>query len=238
MKRTIYLVTFVFFFTACNQNGLLIKDNKEDAVATKIISDDLKADTNDDTSGQRKNSSDSLILADYASFHDLELNLIEISRNEFQNYKNNYKTGCDLDSGDFISGSGLYVSHNCDEICETYLAEKNSGRRMLMPSDFDAGILSMLLSPNCRQLIVCSSYDGPDYVNYCENRAEFYVFTITLEKGLDGIVPASKYFTKDYSIDDLTWVTDNTIALKVYEEQRWGDGSGLNYTYFKADLAK
>lgn len=105
-----------------------------------------------------------------------------------------------------------------------------------MPSDYDAGIQDMLFSPNCNQLIVCSSYDGPDYDNYYENRAEFYLFKIAGNQGLDSVKPYLRYSTKKWSIDDITWVDDNVIALKLYDEQRWGDGTGVNYKYFKASL--
>ena len=187
---------------------------------------------------EKKIVSDSLILYNDSLYSDLELNFTKISMSEFQSYKRNYKTKCDLDSGNFISGSNLYVKHDCYEICETYLAERTTNRKMLMPSNYDAGILTMLLSPNCNKLIVCSSYDGPDFGNYYEDRAEIFVFKVNTGTGLKEIIPDFKYYTKDWSIEDLIWVNDKTIAIKIYEENRWGDGSGVNYKYFKADLNK
>jgi hypothetical protein len=116
--------------------------------------------------------------------------------------------------------------------------EKATNKWALIPSDYDGGILGMSLSPKCNQLMVCSSYDGPEYDKYYEYRAEFFVFNVTTGNGLKGIKPAFKYYTKDWSIDDFVWVNDKTIALKTYAERRWGDDSGGHYKYFKADLVK
>jgi hypothetical protein len=107
-----------------------------------------------------------------------------------------------------------------------------------MPSAYDAGILSMLLSPGCDQLMVCASYNGPDYENYYTNRAEIIAFHVTAGKGLKGIKPAFKYFTKDWSIEDATWVGDKAIALKTYEEAEAGDLKKLQYKYFMMDITK
>jgi hypothetical protein len=157
---------------------------------------------------------------------------------EFQHYKNNYKVSCEIDSGHFIKSSGLNVRHICDEVCETYLDEKSSNRILLMPSGYDAGILAMSFSPGCNKLLVCSSYDGADYANYYEDRAVIFVFKITKEYGLKGIQPACKFFTKDWSIADIVWINNKTIALKIYEEQHGGDGIDVHYRYFKMELNK
>ena len=235
MKQTFYILTIIFLLTACNQNSSTTDTSKADSVT--VISDTLKKKTKNEKL-ERKIVGDSLIFYSDSLYSDLELNFTEISKNEFQSYIRKYKPDCVLDSGHFISGSDLYVSHDCNEICETYLAERTTNRKMLMPSNYDAGILNMLLSPTCHQLIVSSSYDGPDYVNYYEDRAEIFVFNITTGIGLKGIKPAFKYYTKDWSIEDLIWVNDKTIAVKIYEGNREGDGSGVHYKYLKAGLHK
>ena len=233
MKQTFYILTILFLLNGCNQNSSTTDTSKVDSI--NVISDTLQTKTKNEKV-ERKVVSDSLTFYSDSLYRDIELNFIEISKNEFQSYIRKYKSGCILDSGHFISGSDLYLSQDCNEICETYLAEKTTNRKMLMPSNYDAGILRMLLSPTCNQLIVCSSYDGPDYVDYYEDRAEIFVFSVTTGIGLKGIKPTFKYYTKDWSIEDLTWVNDKTITLKIYEGNRGGDGSGVAYKYLKADL--
>lgn len=235
LKQPFYLFTIVLALTACHQKSPALHVLKVDSIA-KVIPDTLKPVRTDTIAAQRTIVSDSLVLYDDTAFADLESELQPISKNEFIAYKNKYKPGCSIDSGHFISGSGLYVNHSCNEVCETYLAEKITNRKMPMPSPYDAGILDMLLSPGCNLLMVCSSYDGPDYENYYTNRAEIMAFHVTTGHGLQGITPAFKYFTKDWSIEDATWVSDKTIALKLYEESRGGDGSGVHYKYFKMDV--
>jgi len=166
----------------------------------------------------------------------LELNFTEISRNDFQSYQAKYKTSCILDSGEFISGSNLCVVQEGKEICETYLAEGNTNKKMLMPSSYDAGILKMLLSPSCNQLLVCSSYDGPDYGNYYDYRAEIFLFNVSTGIGLKGITPGLNYHTKDWSIHNLTWVDEHTIALELYNETRRDKEENLKFRYFKSKL--
>jgi hypothetical protein len=234
VKQILCIFTIISLLTVCNQNSATTYTPKVDSVT--VISDTMQMKK--DEKVERKIVVDSLIFYNDSLFGDIELNFTEISENVFQACIRRYKTGCVLDSGHFISGSDLFVIHECSEICETYLAEKTTNRKMLMPSNYDAGILKMLLSPTCNQLIVCSSYDGPDYANYYEYRAEIFVFNITTESGLQAIKPTFKYYTSEWSIDDLTWVNDKTIALKIYEGNRGGDGSGAHYKYFKADMYK
>ena len=133
---------------------------------------------------------------------------------------------------------GINVRHVCDEVCDTYLKEKTSNKILLMPSGYDAGILAMSLSPACNKLLVCSSYDGPNYADYYEDRAVLFIFNITKEKGLKSIQPAFKFFTKDWSIADVVWVNNKTISLKIYEEQHGGDGIDIQFKYFIMDLNK
>ena len=233
MKKTISILTTLFLLTACNRNSSTTDTPKAESnnVVTNLVKKDKEVN-------RREIVDDSLIFYGDSLYNDLELKFTKISKKEFGLYKQKYKTSCVLDSGHFISGSNIYVSQDCKEICETYLREKTTNRKMLLPSNYDAGILTMVLSPTCNQMIVCSSYDGPDYADYYEDRAEIFVFNVRNGIGLKGIKPAFKYYAKDWSIADLTWVNDKTIVLKIYEEQRWGDGSGVHYKYFKADFDK
>lgn len=203
---------------------------------SQVISSNLLSDI--DYNLNQPINYDSLILFEDSLFRNLDSIFEEISLGQFKNYKHNYKLNCEIDSGHFIKGSGLNVRHICDEVCDTYIEEKSTNKILLMPSGYDAGILSMALSPACNKLLVCSSYDGPDYANYYEDRAVIFVFKITKEFGLKGIQPAYKFFTKDWSIADIVWVNNKTIALKIYEEQHEGDGIDVHYRYFKTELNK
>jgi hypothetical protein len=232
-SRFIFFSAFIFMIQSCS----VLKFNKgADSNNSHIVPGNLLSDI--DYNLNQPINYDSLILYEDSLFRDLDSNFQEISKGEFQEYKRNYKLDCEVDSGHFIKGTELNVRHVCDEVCETYLEEKSSNRILLMPSGYDAGILSLSLSPACNKLLVCSSYDGPDYANYYEDRAVIFIFNIFKKYGLKGIQPACKFFTKDWSIADIVWINNKTIALKVYNEQQGGDGIDVHYRYFKMELNK
>ncbi|MET0637528.1 MAG: hypothetical protein ABWZ25_15960 [Chitinophagaceae bacterium] len=237
MKSPFYLLAIVLVLAACHQKSRTPDKPNADTIPKTFVADTLKPPTSEPEVVKKTIVPDSLIWYEDSLFKDLVPVVKAISKKEFNSYKDNYKRGCATDSGHFISGSGIYVVSNCDEICQTYLAEQATNRIMPMPSDYDQGILSMLISPECNQLMVCSSYDGPDYGDYYTYRAEIKAFNVFSGKGLHGITPSFKFYTKDWSIEDLTWVNEKTIALKIYEESRGGDGKGVHYKYIKMDLS-
>jgi hypothetical protein len=240
-KLNRHLYTFIIF-TVCVfmiQSCSIVKTNKvADSIYLQVVSSNLLSNIDNKLLEQNVIYDDSLIVFEDSLFNVLDSNFQEISLSEFQRYKNNYHLSCEIDSGHFIKGSGLNVRHVCDEVCETYLEEKSSNRIVVMPSGYDAGILAMSLSPACNKLLVCSSYDGPDYANYYEDRAVLFIFNITKEYGLNGIQPVFKFFTKDWSIADIVWVNNKTIALKIYVEQHGGDGIVVQFKYYKKEFNK
>ncbi len=43
---------------------------------------------------------------------------------------------------------------------------------------------------------------------------------------------------KDWSIADIVWVNNKTIALKIYVEQHGGDGIDVQFKYYKKEFNK
>jgi hypothetical protein len=237
LSRQIYRFVVLLLWILIIQSCTISRNNKgSESNNAHLVSSNLLL--NNEYHLNKQINYDSLILFDDSLFVELDSNFLEISSDKFYRYKDNYKKNCEIDSGHFIMGSGLNVRHVCDEVCETYLEEKSSNKILLMPSGYDAGILAMSLSPVCNKLLVCSSYDGPDYANYYEDRAVIFIFNISKESGLKGIQPACKFFTKDWSIADIFWINNKTIALKIYNEQHGGDGNDVHYRYFKMELNK
>ncbi len=169
---------------------------------------------------------------------EIDLILTEISDKEFQKYLSEYKISCKIDSGKFVEGSGIYVRQFCDEICETYLYEYKTNQRTILPSDYDSGILGMLFSPSCNQFLVYSSYDGPDYDKYYDHRAELFIFSIAYGEGLNGIRQRLQYVSKSWSIENLVWVNEKSIALKVYEGEKNGENAINKYKFYLTDFLK
>ena len=233
MKHFFFVIILVFFLAACHQNGgnsdvpkvEVVVENHDTIVATPQVV-------------EKKVVDDSLWYGADSLFSQVKLKLVSIKKSEFELFKQNYHHQCDADSGGFIAGSGLYVQQSCDEVCVSFLCEKSTNRKMVLPSNYDSGVQAMLLSPSCNRLVVASSYDGSDYVEYYEDRAEFFVFDVTTGSGVKGILPRNFYYSKNWSIEEITWADDETLALKVYEESRGGDNKQLRFKYFKVSLPR
>lgn len=181
-----------------------------------------------------QNEQDSLF-----KFKDLKFETI--SQYEFEKYELDYarkiKNASIIDTNGYIKSLDLIVIGDCKEICETYLEESKSGKKMLLPSNFDAGILGLLFSASGKQFIIFSSYDGPDYEEYYSYRAEIIAYKILpQEKGLNAIKTNFHYYSKDWSIEKIAWINENSIALKIFKEQKSGDGSKTKYEYYKTTI--
>ena len=131
---------------------------------------------------------------------------------------------------------GIEEITECDQICETYLRDTVSGKTMWLPANYDQGVLGVEFSPSGKQFVVFSSYDGPDFEDYYDYRSEFYVFNINEGTGLEAIQISFNYITTDWSIDNITWAGDNKLAIKTYTENRWGDGSHLDFKYLITEI--
>jgi len=181
-----------------------------------------------------ESSKDSLVFFSDSLFRNLDSKLKVISKNTFQGYEKNYRPTCSLDSNGFMKDKGLVLGNYCKDICESYLLDKKERIKLILPSDYDQGIIGLDLSPSCNQFIVYSSYDRPNYKDYYEYRAEVFGFTISQGQGLQTIKPAFKFYTKDWSIEEVIWISDSEIALKTYQENRTTTNqNNLNYKYFK-----
>lgn len=137
---------------------------------------------------------------------------------------------------DKLEQLGLYLDSECDEICETYLKEKKGKGEMLLPSDFDQGVMGMVFSPSGKYFVIYSSYDGPDYNSFYHYRAEIIVYPITEGTGLKTIGKPKEYHLYDWSIDELFWKDDNTISLKAYSGHKTIKGVDGGHTYFLLQL--
>lgn len=138
--------------------------------------------------------------------------------------------------GGYIPALRCHKIDYCHEICESFLLDHTNNKKMMIPSSYDQGVLGMSFSPSNKKWMVYSSYDGPDFDNYYYYRAEIFFYTIDLYQGIDGIHYYGAYLTKDWSISEVYWIDENAIALKMYQENRWGDGSNVHYSYFTAKV--
>ena len=175
--------------------------------------------------------SDEVLIYEGKEFRQFEPALVEISEAEYKLLlKSASRKKCNKPE-DFFKSCGLKIKHECGDICDTYLVE-STGKKMLLPSGYDQGIIDLDISVSCTKFLIFSSYDGPDYVDYYSDRSEINSYRLTGKNGLNDIRPDFTIYFKDWSISNAAWIDDKSLALKLYSE-------GLNeavYHYFRAAI--
>ncbi|MEO1434866.1 MAG: hypothetical protein AAFV80_04975 [Bacteroidota bacterium] len=178
---------------------------------------------------------DTIRYISYAAYDDLKLDLQPITETTFNKQVAAYMTtqfaGCGFDR------LRLTEFDDCNEVCESWVRD-TEGRRFYWPSDYDAGIRGGAFSPDCKRYFVFSTFDGPDFDSYYEHRAQLFIFDIKGRDGVNSLQPAYRYVTTTWSIDDMTWVNNSEISLKVYSGAYWTEGEELEYSFYKAILPK
>lgn len=228
MKQTIYILTIAIGLLSCNKHIKLVDKST-------IPKSDSKLKEN---SSGTANKDYSLCHHD-SIFYDLRFDAKEISKGKYKDLEKKLIRTCSIDTNGFVKGKGLILERFCKDVCELYLIDEKKKIKLVLPSNFDGGIIGLVISPDCNQFFVYSSYDSADYAKYYENRAEVYGFFITQGQGIQTIKPTFKFYTKDWSIENAIWTSNNEIALKIYEESRSAENQDkLNYKYFKSTINK
>lgn len=228
MKQTIYILTIAIGLLSCNKHIKLV-DKATISKSDSKLKENLSGALNKDYSLCHQDS----------IFYDLRFDAKEISKGKYKDYEKKLIRTCSIDTNGFVKGRGLILDRFCKDICELYLIDEKKKMKLMLPSNFDGGIKGLVVSPDCNQFFVYSSYDSADYTKYYENRAEVYGFAITQVQGIQTIKPTFKFYTKDWSIENVIWISNNEIALKVYEESRSAENQDkLDYKYFKSSINK
>lgn len=128
------------------------------------------------------------------------------------------------------------INHCGEGACESYLLDNEADVKMVVPCDFDAGAIDLLISPSNTLMLVYSSYDGPDYANYYSFRSEFVIYQISKDGGIQELKLFKAFQTGDWSIQEIVWINDDMIALKIYEGNNSGNGPVGGYKYLKTTI--
>jgi hypothetical protein len=109
---------------------------------------------------------------------------------------------------------------------------------MIVPSDYDQGVLGALVSPGGEYFLGYSSYDGPDYEYAYSIRSTFSVFRISKNHGLSGVEPFALFESTDWSIREMVWMDAESVGLKVYSCNYNEILGEEDYSYFRINLFK
>ena len=178
-------------------------------------------------------TSDTIIEMHNEEVVELDNKLKKISATEYKDIDSLNKPRCDLDSNGFVKNLGFTIKSSCDEVCDTYLVEKKSGKKILLPTDFDTGLLGVRVSPPCDQFLTYSSYDMPDYNKYYPHRALIILYNLRKGIGLNGVKCNKTLGFKLWSIMEVKWIDEKSIALKLYKEE---NSNETRFTYFKVKV--
>jgi hypothetical protein len=136
----------------------------------------------------------------------------------------------------FSSIPAHYITQCGEGYCSAFLLDYKTDERFYLDAPFDAGIKGMQLSKNNTYLVVYSSYNGPDYVDYYSTRSSFTLYKINKNKGIKGMTVYYTFNSTEWSIEELIWINNNTLALKVYTEERNGDTLEGNFLYYTVQI--
>lgn len=201
LKKTLYLFAFATPLFSCSKTD-----------STTSTADSLKTGkTAPDSAITLAAGSSDIYFAD-SLFADLHPVFTTIPKEKFEKLDSIVECG----TGVFMRKTDLYTKSQCDEICQTFLIEKKTGKKLVLPCSYDAGILGLIASPSCDKFIIYSSYDSGDYKQYYDHGAELFGFAVTKEDGLQAIKPLFKYYFNDHLLNNVTWIDDQSIALDVY----------------------
>lgn len=164
---------------------------------------------------------------------ELDDKLEALSATEYHKLDSSNKVRCNLDSSGFIKDLGLALKSKCDDVCKTYLVENKSGKEMSLYADFDNGLLGLRVSPACTHFATYSSYDMPDYDKYYNHRALTMLYEVDKAVGLKAIRLKITFGLKQWSIMEVKWIDENSIALKLYKEAY---STKVKFAYFKVKV--
>ncbi len=164
----------------------------------------------------------------------------EISDQEYSQIERAYiaskKYNSFIDSAGYIPHLNLYLIGDCNEICEDYLYDPITHDSLNISVDYDQGFQGLLFSPSGNQLIIFASYDGPDYADYYYSRAVIYTYKVNSKKEGNTLRAHKQYSIFNWSIENLFWIDEDSIVLKVYKGGKSTTGLSEEFQFFSVIL--
>lgn len=129
-----------------------------------------------------------------------------------------------------------YISHCGGGTCTDYLIDTINSTKMIVPSDYDQGVLGALVSPGGEYFLAYSSYDGPDFHYAHSIRSTFSVFRISKNHGLSGVAPFALFESTDWSIREMVWMDAQSVGIQVYSGNLNESATKEDYSYYRIQL--
>ena len=143
----------------------------------------------------------------------------------------------------YVPEINSHIISECKWVCVNYLLDNETDEKMMLPCDFDSGVLGLKISASKKQMLMYLSYDAANYADYYSHRAEIIFMQIGDAKGFHKLTNPKICIITEWSIEDIVWIDEKSIALKVYDkyEDVWVEAWGHSihepvYQYFKAEI--
>lgn len=174
------------------------------------------------------------------TLNHLKLEFKEISSLEYTQYKKaeeqQKEESLMLYKNGYLNSIGITVETDCYEICESWFKDTLSDDSIFVPSNYDQGFLGLIISPDYKTMMVYSSYDMPSFMDYYDWRSEFFLYNLEENKGLKALNLFSYFTSTKWSIDEIIWINNSQLALKVYENNRPEKYNSESFTYLSTTL--
>lgn len=117
----------------------------------------------------------------------------------------------------YIPEINSHIIITAKEICVEYLLDDDTDEKIQLPTNFDGGMLGILIPSTGKQMLLYASHYDDDYVNFYSHRAEIILLRIGEGKGWHKLTKPRICPIYDWSIEEIVWINDHSIALKVYD---------------------
>jgi len=133
----------------------------------------------------------------------------------------------------YASEINSHIIKACKEVCSGCLLDNKTDEKIWLPDTFDGGVLGMEISASKTQLLMYLSHYGDDYAEIYSHRAEIIFMQIDEGKGFHKLTKPKICIITAFSIEEIIWIDNNSIALKAYDKYTYHKPV---YQYFKAEI--
>ena len=130
------------------------------------------------------------------------------------------------------------ISHCSESACNQFLLDNETDNAFSIPSGYDSGPSGLSISPENNYMVTYSSYYSDDFDDYYLYRSVLHIFSFAEGEGLQSVSYFKQFETGDWSIDEIIWEDNNTIALKTYIGNQPETDKYDEFIYLKVDISE
>ena len=141
----------------------------------------------------------------------------------------------------YVPEINSHIISECKWVCVNYLLDNETDEKMMLPDTFDGGVSGLKISASQKQVLMYLSYDGANYADYYPHRAEIIFMQIGEGKGFHELTNPKICIITEWSIEEIVWIDEKSIALKVYDKHEEVSNGRYYYhepvyQYFKTEI--